>query len=107
LDPSTFREVDRVEVADGGRRVALLNELEFIDGEVWANVYQSDYLVRIDPASGAVVGWVDLRDLLRREDRTGGVDVLNGIAWDAQNRRLFVTGKRWPWVFEIRVATTS
>ncbi len=62
---------------------------------------------RIDPATGEQHDWVDLRNLLRREDRTGGVDVHNGIAWDPQNQRLFVTGKRWPWLFEIRVPAAS
>lgn len=103
LDPATFEEVRSVQVTDNGAPLTSLNELEYIDGEVWANVYQSDYLVRIDPATGAVASWVDLRNLLDRSERSGGVDVLNGIAWDAQGRRLFVTGKRWPWLFEIRV----
>jgi glutamine cyclotransferase len=107
LDPADFSEVRTLQVRDDGAPLTSLNELEFVDGEVWANVYQSDYLVRIDPVTGAVNGWVDLRDLLRREDRAGGVDVLNGIAWDAQGRRLFVTGKRWPWLFEIRVPAPS
>lgn len=102
-DPATFQQLRSVQVRDRGAPLTSLNELEYIDGEVWANVYQSDYLVRIDPATGEVKGWVDLRNLLQRQERNGGVDVLNGIAWDAQNRRLFVTGKRWPWIFHIAV----
>jgi glutaminyl-peptide cyclotransferase len=106
LDPATFREVDRVEVADGGRRVALLNELEFVDGEVYANVWQEDRIAVIDPATGQVRRWIDLSGLDLKmapvPDRKAGA-VLNGIAWDAAGKRLFVTGKLWPRVFEIRV----
>ncbi len=105
LDPSTFREVDRVEVADGGRRVALLNELEFIDGEVYANAWQQDRIAVIDPTTGQVRRWIDLTGLEMRmspvPDRKAGA-VLNGIAYDAAGKRLFVTGKLWPRVFEIR-----
>ncbi len=101
-DPSDFRELGSLSVRDKGAPLRSINELEYIDGEIWANVYQSDYIVRIDPATGDVRAWVDLRGLLSREDRTG-VDVLNGIAWDATGRRLFVTGKNWPWLFHIEV----
>lgn len=103
MDPTDFHEVRSVRVTDNGAPLTSLNELEYIEGEVWANVYQSDYIVRIDPETGAVNSWVDLRNLLARSERTGNVDVLNGIAWDAENRRLFVTGKRWPWLFEVTV----
>lgn len=106
LDPSTFREVDRVEVADGGRRVTLLNELEFIDGEVYANVWQQERIAVIDPTTGQVRRWIDLAGLQMKispvpDTQTGAV--LNGIAWDAAAKRLFVTGKLWPRVFEIRL----
>jgi glutaminyl-peptide cyclotransferase len=105
LDPSTFRELDRVEVADGGRRVPLLNELEFIDGEVYANTWQQDRIAIIDPTTGQVRRWIDLAGLEMKmspvPDRTAGA-VLNGIAYDAVGQRLFVTGKLWPRVFEIR-----
>ena len=104
LDPDTFGETGRVDVTLGGRPLARINELEWIDGEVFANVWQTDYLVRIDPASGEVRGVVDLSALL--PDRRGmdpGDDVLNGIAWDPEGRRLFVTGKNWPTLFEIRL----
>ena len=104
LDPATFAETGRVAVTLNGRPVRQLNELEWIDGEVWANVWQTDFIVRIDPASGHVVGIIDLRGLLPagvvKDPRD---DVLNGIAWDAASRRLFVTGKNWPSLFEIKL----
>lgn len=104
LDPQTFAETGRVDVTLGGRPVAKINELEWIDGEVFANVWQTDFLVRIDPTSGEVRGVVDLSGLL--PDRRGmnpADDVLNGVAWDPDGRRLFVTGKNWPSLFEIRL----
>lgn len=104
LDPDTFAETGRVDVTLDGRPLARINELEWIEGEVFANVWQTDVLVRIDPATGEVSGVVDLSGLL--SDR-GGMDptndVLNGIAWDPEGRRLFVTGKNWPSLFEIRL----
>lgn len=104
LDPDTQAETGRVSVTLNGRPVRQLNELEWIDGEVWANVWQTDYIVRIDPASGQVVGVIDLSGLLPKDQvKDPADDVLNGIAWDAQNRRLFVTGKNWPSLFEIRL----
>ena len=103
FDPQTFAETGRVVVTDAGQRVANLNELEYIDGEVWANVWQTDRIARIDPKTGVVTSWVDLSGLLPARDRAGA-DVLNGIAWDAKGRRLFVTGKLWPAVFEVRIA---
>lgn len=107
LDPADFRVLREVQVRDRGAPLTSLNELEFINGEVWANVYQSDYIVRIDPESGDVEGWIDLSSLLSREDRTGGVDVLNGIAWDSAGARLLVTGKRWPYVFHVAMRSGS
>lgn len=104
LDPDTFAETGRVDVTLDGRPLARINELEWIEGEVFANVWQTDVLVRIDPASGEVTGLVDLSGLL--SDRSGmdpTNDVLNGIAWDPDGRRLFVTGKNWPSLFEIRL----
>jgi glutamine cyclotransferase len=103
LDPETLQEVHRVEVRDGTTPVPRLNELEYVRGEVYANVWQTDRIARIDPESGAVVGWIDLSGLLSAEDRTQSVDVLNGIAYDAAGERLFVTGKLWPKLFEIEV----
>ena len=103
LDPETFDVRREIEVLDGDQPVNLLNELEYIRGELWANIWQSDRLVRINPETGRVTGWVNLRGLLPAADRARGVDVLNGIAWDEAGQRLFVTGKLWPKLFEIRL----
>mgnify|MGYP001026069080 CR=1 FL=1 len=102
LDPQTFKETGRVQVKDGGRPVPQLNELEFIKGEVFANVWGTDRIVRIAPETGQVTGWIDLKGLLSPHEAVG-VDVLNGIAYDAAADRLFVTGKWWPKLFEIRL----
>jgi len=98
-----FNVLSSVEVWDDKGIVDSLNELEMIDGELWANVWQTDHIARIDPLSGKVLGYVELANLLPREDRSQETDVLNGIAWDAANKRLFVTGKYWPLLFEITV----
>ncbi|MBI4484730.1 MAG: glutaminyl-peptide cyclotransferase [Acidobacteria bacterium] len=103
LDPDTFREVRRVTVTDGGVPVKDLNELEFIRGEVYANVWHTDRIARISPQSGRVTGWIDLRGLMSTGYRLDPEAVLNGIAYDAGNNRLFVTGKLWPRLFEIEV----
>ncbi len=104
LDPQTFAETGAVTVNWQGRPVGRLNELEFIDGEVWANVWQTDAILRIDPATGNILSVIDLSGLLVPGDITDPNDeVLNGIAWDPDTRRLFVTGKNWPKLFEIRV----
>jgi glutamine cyclotransferase len=102
LDPTTFKETGRLQVKEGGRPVAQLNELEIVKGEIFANVWQSDRIARISPKSGEVTGWIDLRGLIDPRD-AAGVDVMNGIAYDAAKDRLFVTGKLWPRLFEIRV----
>jgi glutamine cyclotransferase len=101
LDPESFQEIGRVEVRDGEVPVTRLNELEYVRGEVYANVWQTDLVARIDPQSGQVTAWVDLSGLLAPEDRDPAVDVLNGIAYDEETDRLFVTGKLWPKLFEI------
>ncbi len=101
--PETFDPQREVEVFDGQRPLTLLNELEYIDGEVWANIWQSERVARINPSTGQVLGWIDLSGLLSAEDRRRPVDVLNGIAYDPQGRRLFVTGKLWPKLFEIQL----
>jgi glutamine cyclotransferase len=103
LDPSTQRELGRLRVHDRGAPVEYLNELELVDGQVYANVFQTDRVAVIDPASGRVTAWIDLSGLLRPSVRRGTEDVLNGIAYDAAGRRLFVTGKLWPRLFEIRL----
>jgi len=103
LDPETFREIGRLPVQDEGRAVQGLNELEYVGGEVYANVWQSDRVARISPETGAVLGWIDLTGLLSEADARYPVDVLNGIAYDSGRERLFVTGKWWPKLFEIIV----
>jgi glutamine cyclotransferase len=103
LDPVTFRELRRVIVKDNGIPVLQLNELEVVKGEIYANVWYSDRIARISPANGKVLGWIDLTGLLRPEERTDPQAVLNGIAYDAANDRLFVTGKLWPRLFEIKI----
>ncbi|MCS7060643.1 MAG: glutaminyl-peptide cyclotransferase [Anaerolineae bacterium] len=103
-DPATFAVLGQITVTDAGLPVARLNELEYINGEVWANVWMTDWIARIDPASGRVTGWVDLSHLMAPHPRLSDPDaVLNGIAWDEVGKRLFVTGKRWPALFEIEV----
>jgi glutamine cyclotransferase len=102
LDPQNFKVIRRIRVQAEGLPVAFLNELEYIKGEIYANVYLTDRIVRISPQSGRVTGWIDLQGLLPAEDRRPGVDVLNGIAYDPHGDRIFVTGKLWPKLFEIR-----
>ena len=102
LDPSTLAERRRIRVTAAGQPVLDLNELELVDGELLANIYMTDYVARIDPTTGRVNGWIDLRGLLTDRERAS-TDVLNGIAYDQTGRRLFVTGKLWPKVFEIRL----
>ena len=102
-DPETLQETGRITVTADGEPVAKLNELEWVKGEIYANVWETDRIARINPSSGKVVGWIDCAGLLPNADRTGNEDVLNGIAYDAKANRLFVTGKRWPKLFEIRL----
>lgn len=107
LDPHTLTETGRVTVTDGGAPVPMLNELEYVDGEVLANVWMTDRIARIDPVSGRVIDWIDLSALTNSVKRRGTDDVLNGIAWDAKGQRLFVTGKNWPRLFQIRLDKTA
>ena len=102
LDPLTLKELRRFTVHDGDRQITELNELEWVRGEIYANVWQTDRIARIAPSDGRVLGWIDLSGILPKEDQ-GSVDVLNGIAYDSMGDRLFVTGKLWPKLFEIRV----
>ena len=102
-DKVTFEELGRVIVRDEDGQVRYLNELEFVKGEIYANIWQEDRIARIDPASGRVTGWIDLEGLLQPESARTGADVLNGIAWDAVSDRLYVTGKYWPNLYEIRL----
>lgn len=103
IDPATFREVRRVQVKDGGTPITQLNELEFIHGEIYANIWHADRIARISPATGQVLGWIDLSGLLPASQRSSAEAVLNGIAYDTAHDRLFVTGKLWPKIFEIKV----
>jgi glutamine cyclotransferase len=105
LDPATFGVTRRVTVMDGGRPVDHLNELEVVDGLVFANVWLTDRIAIIEPATGRVAGWLDLRGLAPAG--AGGNAVLNGIAYDSAARRLFITGKLWPTLYEIRVHRPS
>ena len=100
LDPATLAERRRVTVTVEGRPVERLNELEWVNGEIFANVWHTAFIVRIDPASGRVTGVIDLRQLVS-DNRGGEDDVLNGIAYDAARDRLFVTGKNWANLYEI------
>lgn len=103
LDIHTLEEKRRFTVQDGGTSIDQLNELEFVDGEIFANVWQTDRIARISLQSGRVVGWIDLKGLLSPVYHLEPGAVLNGIAYDSNQKRLFVTGKLWPSIFEIRV----
>src|SRR5690606_24600944 len=94
-----------VAVHDRGAPLKEINELEYINGVLYANVYRTDWIVRIDPETGEVLGWTNMRGLLPANERTPYTDVLNGIAYDAENDRLFVTGKLWPALFHVRLTT--
>ncbi len=98
LDAETLEGTGRIEVTDRGQPVQWLNELEYVEGEIYANIWQSDLIARISPDSGEVLGWIDLSDLLTEDDQAG---ILNGISYDRRTGRLLVTGKNWPNLFEI------
>ena len=102
-DGASLLEIRRITVKDGAKSISLLNELEWVKGEIFANVWQTDRIARISPTDGKVLGWIDLAGILPASDRTRETDVLNGIAWDATGNRLFVTGKKWPKLFEIEL----
>jgi len=102
LDPKTLKETGRLDVKDGRLPVDDINELEMVKGELFANIWSSDRIARIDPKTGQVIGWIDLTGILDPRDRVN-IDVLNGIAYDAAGDRLFVTGKQWPKLFEIKL----
>lgn len=107
LDARTYKMVRQIEVRDRGNILSNINELEFIKGEIYANVWGTGYIVRISPRTGQVLGWIDLRDLYRYVGTGRNIDVLNGIAYDVKGDRLFVTGKYWPNLFEIRLAAAK
>lgn len=100
-NPDTFGIEKVLTVTVNGRPIPLLNELEYIDGEIWANVYQTDFILRISPDSGKVLGWLKLGGIPAAADRNGHEDVLNGIAYNPENHRLFVTGKFYSYIYEI------
>ena len=102
-NPNTFRETHHIVVKDGKQPVAQMNELEFVKGEIYANVWHTDRIARVSPRDGRVLGWIDLTGLLPEDQKINAESVLNGIAYDAKGDRLFVTGKQWPTVFEIKV----
>jgi len=103
IDPVTFAVVRKIIVHEGQHQIGNLNELEFIKGEIWANIFREDIIVRISPATGKVLGWVDLSQLYSLIPEHNRIDVLNGIAYDHNRDRIFVTGKLWPKIFEIKV----
>lgn len=104
LDPKNFKQTGQVRVNFNGQSLRDINELEYIDGVIWANVWQTDRIVLIDPKTGDVVSYLDLTGLLPTALRNGREDVLNGIAYDAEHKRIFLTGKFWPRLYEIRIA---
>jgi glutaminyl-peptide cyclotransferase len=104
LDPKTLALKTTLRVRDAGRAIANLNELEWIEGEIWANVWQTDRIARISPTTGEVNSWIDLSSLFPRSQRLPPADELNGIAYDKAARRIFITGKKWPRLYQIAVA---
>jgi glutaminyl-peptide cyclotransferase len=102
-NPETFKETRHIVVKEGMKTIDQLNELEYVKGEIYANVWHSDRIARISPRDGHVIGWIDLTGILPDDQRVNSESVLNGIAYDAQHDRLFVTGKQWPTIFEIKV----
>jgi glutamine cyclotransferase len=103
LDPNTYKVKRTISVLDGGKPLEEINELEYVKGEIFANVWHDDRIVRIDPQTGRINGWIDVSGLLRPGEATDEEAVLNGIAYDEQGDRLFVTGKLWPKIFEIKL----
>ena len=103
LDPKSFAPVRKLAVTMNGRPVEYLNELEFIEGEIWSNVWQTDLILQINPTTGRVTSFLNLKGILPASMRTGHEDVLNGIAYDSRQKRIFVSGKLWPRIFEIRI----
>jgi glutamine cyclotransferase len=107
LDPGSFRQIRRLSVTDDGKPVKNLNELEYVKGEIYANIWETDRIARISPRTGKVLGWVDLTGIIDKSQLRDADAVLNGIAYDAKTDRLFVTGKLWPKLFEIKVVGRS
>ena len=103
VDPKSFAAVKTLRVMDAGRPISNLNELEWIEGEIWANVWMTDRIARISPKTGEVSAWVDLSTLFPAAERLPPADVLNGIAYDKATRRIYITGKKWPRLYQITV----
>ncbi|MDR0661374.1 MAG: glutaminyl-peptide cyclotransferase [Prevotellaceae bacterium] len=103
IDPANMATAKRIEVYSNSESVIMLNELEYINGEIWANVYGKDFIVIVDAKTGAVKGRIDLKNILKQEYYSRDTDVLNGIAHDIVNNRIFITGKNWPKLFEIEI----
>jgi glutaminyl-peptide cyclotransferase len=104
LDPNKLDEVGRIHVTCDGRAVHRINELEWVKGEIYANIWVTNFIARIDPATGKIVGLIDLTDLVNSAVVVSGDNVLNGIAYDPRADRLFVTGKLWPALYQIRLS---
>lgn len=103
IDPDTFRVTRQIQVSEmGGKKIKQLNELEFVNGEIWSNIWYEDVIARISPENGRVVGWIDLSKVYPKQQRDKE-SVMNGIAYDQASKRLFITGKNWPKLFEIKV----
>jgi glutamine cyclotransferase len=103
MDPDQFSVISKIEVYDNEKKVDKLNELEYINGEIWANIWQTDLIARIDPSSGKVIAYINLKGILNDPKTDTNINVLNGIAWDKESGRIFVTGKNWPKLFEIKI----
>ncbi len=104
-DGQSLKDLRHIQVHDGDQAVNMLNELEWIRGEIWANVWQTDRIARISPADGHVIAWINAAGLLKPSEATNPDAVLNGIAYDSRHNRIFITGKLWPKIFEVRVVT--
>lgn len=105
LNAASLKETRRITVHDGTKLIDMLNELEWVRGEIWANVWQTDRIVRISPTNGSVLGWINAAGLLKPSDQL--TDVLNGIAYDEKHDRVFLTGKLWPNIFEVKIVAKS
>jgi len=106
-NPDTFEVIRQLEVKDQGQPVTRLNELEYIEGEIFANVWLSDFIARINPSTGNITGWIDLSSVREYEEYDTDNGVLNGIAYDPADKRIFVTGKRWGHLFEIQIKESA